>query len=66
MSKLNKRILLLLSAVVIMTAVALRAVAAPTVRTVSVPLIDTNVPLYVLVDVPVLETPPLGLLIIVR
>ena len=66
MSKFNKRILLLLSAVIILTSVAIQAVAATYSMTVTVPLIDTNVPLYVLVDGVEIDTTPLGALIIIR
>ena len=66
MSKFNKRILLLLSVSIILTAAAIQAVAATSSRTVTVPLIDTNVPLYVLVDGVEIDTTPLGALIIIR
>ena len=66
MSKFNKRILLLISAVIILTSVAIQAVAATYSMTVTVPLIDTNVPLYVLVDGIGIDTTPLGALIIIR
>lgn len=66
MSKLHKRIMLLSSAAIIMTTVVLRAVAASYTTTVTVPVIDTNIPLYVLVDVSAIDTTPLGAVIIIR
>lgn len=66
MSKLHKRIMLLSSVAIIMTTVVLRAVAASYTTTVTVPVIDTNIPLYVLVDVSAIDTTPLGALIIIR
>ena len=66
MSKFNTRILLLFLAVIILTATAIRAVAATSSKTVTVPLIDTNVPLYVLADGIEIDTTPLGALIIIR
>ena len=66
MSKFNTRILLLFLAVIILTATAIRAVAATSSTTVTVPLIDTNVPLYVLADGIEIDTTPLGALIIIR
>lgn len=52
----------------VLTAVlALAASAASSVtKTIAVPVIDTNVPLYVLVDVPKVDTTPLGMTIIMR
>ena len=66
MSKFNTRILLLFLAVIILTAAAIQAVAATYSTTVTVPLIDTNVPLYVLVDGIEIDTTSLGALIIIR
>lgn len=66
MSKLHKRIMLLSSAAIIMTTAVLRAVAASYTTTVTVPVIDTNIPLYVLVDVSAIDTTPLGAVIIIR
>ena len=66
MSKLHKRIMLLSSVAIIMATVALRAVAASSSTSVTVPVIDTNIPLYVLVDVSEIDTTPLGAAIIVR
>lgn len=66
MSKLHKRIMLLSSVAIIMTTVTLRAVAASYTTSVTVPVIDTNIPLYVLVDVSEIDTTPLGAAIIIR
>lgn len=66
MSKLNKRIMLLSSVAVIMATVTLRAVAASSSTSVTVPVIDTNIPLFVLVDVSEIDTTPLGAAIIIR
>ena len=66
MTMLNKRILLFFSAAIICMAVTLRAVAASSSTSVTVPVIDTNIPLYVLVDVSEIDTAPLGAVIIIR
>ena len=66
MSRLNKRIPLLFSTVITLTTVTLRAVAATSSTTVTVPLIDTNIPLYVLVDGTEIDTTPPGALIFIR
>lgn len=62
----GRRIPLLFAAAAVCAVAAFRAAAVPSETTLAVPLIDTNVPLYVLVDVPELITSPLGTFIIVR
>ena len=66
MSKLIKRIMLLSSVAIIMTTISLQAVAAPSTVTITVPVIDTNIPLYILIGVPKIDTTSLGAAIIVR